>query len=269
MMRWIEHNSPAGGPVELLLLGPVQASIDGRTVNLGVRKQRLVVAALALDPNHLVSVTRLIQLLWPTDPPMTARGMVHTYVSGLRAVLASTGGHRDLRLDREASSYVLRCDPARIDVRRFRTFITKARICDDTQRITLLDRALALWRGPALAGVAPEEVRLRLCLGLEEERLTAHEDLIDARLRLGHQEGLLPELLALVDEQPHRPRLVGQLMRTLHRTGRAAEALETYRRTQRHLRDEFGLNPPQELQNLHLAILHDDPRWPDGYAAAT
>jgi DNA-binding SARP family transcriptional activator len=134
-----------------------------------------------------------------------------------------------------------------------------ARRSDDESRITLLERALALWRGPALAAVTVEEVWLRLCRGLDEDRLTAYEDLIEARLRLGRHEGLLTELLTLTDEHPHRPRLIGELMRALHLAGRTAEALETYRRARRWLREKFGLNPPRDVQNLHQAILNDDP----------
>jgi DNA-binding SARP family transcriptional activator len=244
--------------MELLLLGPVQARIAGRLVNLGIRKQRLVVAVLALEANRPVSVTRLIQLAWPDRPPGTARGMVHTYISGLRAVFARTGARRYVQLDREAPGYVLHIDPDRIDVHRFRRLVNRARDCDDSGRTAVLGQALSLWRGPALGGT-PEDARLRLCRRLEEERLSAVEELVDTRLRLGQSGELLPELLTLVDEQPHRPRLVGALMRALHRIGRTAEALGTYEHARQLLRDEFGLNPPRELQALHLAILHDDP----------
>jgi ABC-2 type transport system ATP-binding protein len=246
--------------VELLLLGSVQASIANHSINLGVRKQRLVLAVLAMEVNRPVSVGRLVELIWQHDPPATARGMVHTYVCGLRTVLDNAGALRyGIWLDREVSGYVLRCDPEFIDIHRFRALTSEARRGDDDWRITLLERALDLWRGPALAGVAAEEVRLRLCRGLDEERCTAHEDLIDARLRLDRHNGLLAELLTLTDEHPNRPRLTGGLMRALHRAGRTAEALDTYQRARRRLREEFGLNPPRDLQDLHLAILHDDP----------
>lgn len=246
--------------MELLLLGPVQARVDGRPVNLGVRKQRLVLAVLALEVNREVSVGRLVDLLWADEPPATARGMVHTYVCGLRSVLANTGADRyGVRLDRGAGGYVLRADPARIDLHRYRALIAQARRGEDEWRVTLLEKALDLWRGPALAAVATEEVRTRLCRGLDEERLTAREDLIEARLRLGRHEGLLAELLTLADEHPHRPRLTGELMWALHVAGRTAEALETFQRARRWLREEFGLNPPRRLRDLHLAILNDDP----------
>lgn len=247
--------------MELLLLGPVEASIAGRRVNLGVRKQRLVAAVLALAVNRPVSVERLVGLMWPHDPPATARGMVHTYVCGLRTLLARIGAQdHGIRLDREGAGYVLRCDPHRIDVHRFRAMIAAARRQrDDERRTWTLRMALALWRGPALADLAPQEARLRLCSGLDEERLAAHEDMIDAMLRLGRHEDVLAELLPLTEEHPHRPRLIGALMRALHESGRTAEALAAYQRTRCRLRDEFGLNPPRHLQDLHQAILHDEP----------
>src|SRR5688572_31120343 len=112
--------------------------------------------------------------------------MIHSYVSRLRAALADAGAQDDgVHLDSQGSGYTLRCDPARVDAHRFRDSVARAREADDEQRAALLADALGLWRGPALADVAGDEVRDRLCHGLEEARLTAIEDLVEARLRLG------------------------------------------------------------------------------------
>lgn len=245
--------------VDLELMGPVQATMAGRPVNLGVRKQRLVLAVLALEANRQVEAERLIELLWPRDPPATARGMIHTHVSGLRTMLTNIGAKAaGVWVDREGSGYLLRCDLERIDVHRFRALVADARRSDDERRVAILERALRLWRGPPLTGTASEEVRVRLCASLEEARLTAVEDSIETRLRLGRHDGLLEDVLAHATEHPHRPRLVGGLMWTLHQSGRSAEALTTYQGFRQRLRDELGLDPPASLQELHLAILRAD-----------
>ncbi|MEV0391094.1 tetratricopeptide repeat protein [Nonomuraea sp. NPDC050643] len=234
-----------------------------RPVDLGVRKQRFVLALLALEANKQVTTERLVERIWPQDPPVTARGMIHTYISGLRSAIARANCP-GTSVERTAGAYLLRCDPDHIDVHRFRALLAQARVGDDETKVELLRRALALWRGPALAGAAPEEVREAVCRGLNEARLAAVEDLIAAQLRLGRHEELLEELLALAAEHPGRPRLIGGLMQALHRAGRTAEALVIYQQTRQHLGDQLGLDPPAELQELHLRLVRNDPvRTPD------
>ncbi|MFG1945745.1 tetratricopeptide repeat protein [Nonomuraea sp. NPDC048826] len=247
--------------MEILLLGQVQIRMDGRPIGLGVRKQQFVLAMLALEANRPISTDRLIELAWPRDPPRTARGMIHTCVCRLRRVLAAVHAHdHGVSLDTEDAGYVLRCDPARIDVHRFRTLLAGAYRClDDEHRLTLLDQALSLWRGPPLAGAATEAVRSPIGRSLEELRLTAIEDRIETRLRLGTLGGLLAELMTLTGEHPHRPRLTSALMRELHRAGRTPEALETYRKARAWMREELGLDPPEQLRRLHQDLLRDGP----------
>jgi DNA-binding SARP family transcriptional activator/tetratricopeptide (TPR) repeat protein len=260
-------------PVEIALLGPVAAHVGGRPANLGARKQRCVLAVLALDPNKPVPTERLIGLTWPQGPPATARGMIHAYVSGLRTILTNLGIHPEsVRLDTEDAGYVLRCNPQCIDVFRFGALVAEARRTGDVRRVGLLEQALGLWRGPPLTGAVSEEVRIRLCGHLDEARLTAIEDRTDAQLRLDQHDGLIAELYALTSENPTRPRLAGALMRVLHRTGRTADALEHYQGLQQRLREELGLDPPAQLRELHRAILRDDPslvasRLPDSATA--
>ncbi|HEX5494740.1 MAG TPA: tetratricopeptide repeat protein [Mycobacteriales bacterium] len=247
--------------MEFLVLGAVRASSGGRPVNLGTRKQRLVAAVLALAANTQVSTERLIDLLWPHEPPEAPRGRVHTYISGLRTLLDHLDAHRDgVGIDTVASGYLLRCDPHRIDALRFRALLARARsIDDDRGRAELLGQASALWRGDALTGTADEQVRLRLCQDLEEARLAAMEELFEIRSRTGQDAALLDELFAEAGRHPQRPRLTGALMLTLHRAGRTPEALATYQRTQRRLAEELGLDPPRSLRDLHVAILRGDP----------
>lgn len=247
--------------MEILLLGPVQARIADRAVKPGVRKQRLLLAVLALEVNRPVDTRRLVDLVWPLERPATAVGMIHTYVSGLRKLLNNLGCHEaGIWLEREDPGYLLRCDPHRVDAHRFRSLVADSRAGPDGEaRATLLAQALALWRGPALSGATDDDVRARLCAGLEEARLTALEDLCELRQRLGRHHGLLEELLGLTEENPLRPRLTGALMRELHRAGRTAEALAVFRRARERLKEELGLDPPALLQDVHLALLRAVP----------
>src|SRR5262249_49904878 len=153
-----------------------------------------------------------------------------------------------------------RTDPLSIDAHRFRALVEQARTTpDDDRKVTLLDEALRLWSGPALDGSAPAGTRELLCRGLDEARLTATEGCLDARLRLGQHRELLDELFGLVDANPTRERLVGQLMLALYRSGRTSEALIAYRRVREQLATEFGLDPGTILKNLERAILREDP----------
>ena len=248
------------GPI-FELLGPVQARCGERAADLGPRKRRFVLAVLALEVNRLVMVDRLVDLCWPDSPPATAQATIRSHVSGLRAALTgiSAAGH-GVVLQRQGPGYLLNCPPDRVDAHRF-SQLTEAAAAepDDQRRVALLDTALALWRGPVLAGAASEQIRRQLAGHLEEARLTAVTDRLDGLLRLGRDHGVVDLLTRLVAEHPHRHRITGLLMLALHRTGRTPEALRTYRDTRRRLTDDLGLDPPAELQRLEMAILRDDP----------
>lgn len=246
--------------MEFRLLGPPEARVRGDRVELGPRQQRLLLAILALEVNRLVPVDRLVELIWPANPPRTAGHAVQVFVSRLRTILAQAGDEPAVELVGRGSGYCLRADPLCIDVHRFRQLVARAGALDwPRARLAVLDEALALWAGPPLAGTATPEVRDRLCRGLDEARLLAIEDRLDARLRLAAHRELLDELTGLVAANPLRERLVAQLMLTLHRCGRTGEALEVYRRTRQRLADEMGLDPSIKLRDLELAILRRDP----------
>ncbi|HEU4421674.1 MAG TPA: BTAD domain-containing putative transcriptional regulator [Pilimelia sp.] len=257
--------------MELRLLGPVQAWTRGEQVRLGSRRERLVLAILALEANHLVPVERLIDLSWPDGPPRSARACIQTDVHRLRAVLGTIGaGEYGVRVASEKPGYVLRMDPMRIDAHRFIALVDRARAAaDDAARTALLDEALGLWRGPALAGAADGETRVRLCNRLDEVRAVAVEDRIDARLRLGEHNDVLGELADLVQRYPLRERLAALLMRAQQRGGRPADALRTYQEIRRRLADELGLDPGTELQRLHQEVLRGDAAAQGDAAAAT
>ncbi|MFC8847617.1 MULTISPECIES: tetratricopeptide repeat protein [unclassified Micromonospora] len=255
--------------MEFRVLGSVEAYSAGVPLDLGARRQqRLVLAVLLLEPNRVVPVDRLIDLVWGPAPPASARGTVQALVSRLRAALR---GADDLAADagpppagraeilHRGAGYLLRVDPLAVDVHRFTDLLARARAADDERSVELFDRALALWRGDPLADVAPPQTRDRLCGGLREARWTAVEDRLEALVRLGRSRAALDELTELVAEYPLRQRLVGQLMLVLHRQGRTNEALGAYGELRARLVAEFGLDPAGELRDLQAAILRGDP----------
>ncbi|WP_052395789.1 BTAD domain-containing putative transcriptional regulator [Kutzneria sp. 744] len=216
--------------MELRLLGPVQARIGATVVDLGPRQRRLVLAVLAMEVNRLVSVDRLVELVWPVRPPRTASHAVRVSVSSIRSLLSEAKA--DLAVVTRGSGYQLRADPMLIDVHRFQALVAQARAAaDDPTRLGLLDEALALWRGPALVDTADPEVIDQLVGGVTEARLVALEDRFDVLLRLARHQDALGELTTLVDHHPTRERLVGQLMLALHRGGQSSRALAVSRRT--------------------------------------
>ncbi|MEV6611716.1 BTAD domain-containing putative transcriptional regulator [Kutzneria sp. NPDC051319] len=244
--------------MELRLLGPVGARVGDDVVALGPRQQRLVLALLALEVNRTVPVQRLIEWVWPGDPPRSAPHAIKVQVSNLRAILADVG--EAVGIATEGAGYLLRADPLAVDAHRFLDGVARARLApNDRAKIALLDQALGLWHGPALADVAAPEIRERLCGGLEETRLVAMEDRIDARLRLGQHNEILGEITTFADTHPTRERLIGQLVLALHRAGQSTKALGIARRTRAHLAEELGIDPGAELQRLELAVLRNDP----------
>ncbi|MFL6117215.1 MAG: BTAD domain-containing putative transcriptional regulator, partial [Catenulispora sp.] len=247
--------------MQLRLLGTVEAQARGRRIPLGPRKQRLVLAVLALEVNRPVSIERLVELAWPIEPPRTAEHAIRVCASGLRTALSGAGvAAAEAGVRTHGTGYLLRADALSIDVHRFRALLEEARDArDDRTRVTMLDRALALWSGPPLAGTVADESYDRLCAGLDEVHRSAVADRIDARLRLGHHHELVADLTALVAADPLDERPLGQLMLALYRAGRAGEALAAYQGGRRRLAEQLGADPGAELRRLHLAVLRDDP----------
>ena len=230
-------------------------------MRLGPRQQRLVLAVLAWEANRLVPVDRLIEWVWPDEPPRRATQAIRVYVSNLRSALTGAGiDVNALAVITQGPGYLLRVDPDWIDVHRFQRLIGEARVAvTDHARVALLDQALALWRGPALADIATSDVAHRLSARLAEARGLAGEDRFDALLRLGKATELLDELAIAVDEQPSRERLAGQWLLALYRSGQKDKALAEFRATRALLADELGIDTGPELRDLELAILRDDP----------
>jgi predicted ATPase/DNA-binding SARP family transcriptional activator len=242
---------------EFALLGPLTATLDGTPIEVGGQKRRALLAALLLQANRVVSRDHLIDALWGEEPPDTARNTLQVYVSQLRKLLP------DGTLETAPHGYRLAVEPESIDVFEFVRLSQAGRsaltIGDAAGAATTLREALALWRGPALDDLAWEPFARSEVVRLEELRLAALEDRIDADLALGRHGQLVGELEQLVTEQPLRERLRGQLMLALYRSGRQADALAVYQRARRTLVDELGIEPSGTLRKLERAILAHDP----------
>src|SRR3954451_6350424 len=233
--------------MELLVLGPIEAHVDGRQVPLGAAKQRAVLAMLALRANSTVSADELMEGLWGEHPPATAAKMVQQYVSQLRRLLTDGNGRTSAIVTR-GRGYELKVPPDDVDALRFERLVERG----------AARQALALWRGGALDDVADEPFAAAEIRRLDELRLSALEQAIDADLAEGRSSELVAELEPLVAEHHLSERLRGQLMLALYRSGRQAEALDQYRDARGLLVEEAGIEPGPDLQRLHAAMLSQD-----------
>ena len=239
------------------ILGPLQVlDDDGRELSLGGPKQRAVLAILLLHARQVVAGDRLIDELWGDNAPTTAAKTVQVYVSNLRKVLG------DGVLLTRAGGYTVQVQPGGTDAERFHELAArgheelsagKAKAAAGTLR-----SALGLWRGQALADFAYEQFAQIELARLEQARLAALEDRIEADLDVGGHALLAGELEALVREHPLRERLRVQLMLALYRAGRHPDALAAYRDAAAAL-DEIGLQPGPELRHIEEEILRHDP----------
>jgi DNA-binding SARP family transcriptional activator len=246
------------------ILGPLEVrGADGLVVLRGAR-QRELLAALLLHPNEIVSTDRLIEELWEGDPPPTAAKMIQNGVSQLRKLLEPDreAGAEPLLVTR-SPGYVLRIQAGELDAHRFERLVEEARAelaaGASAEATTRLRQALELWSGPVLADLADASFARTESARLEELRLAATEDRIEAELELGHHGDLVAELEALVAQHPLRERLRAQLMLSLYRSGRQAEALRVYQETRQALVEELGLEPGPALQRMERAVLVQDP----------
>ncbi len=246
-------------PLEFRLLGPLEVEVGGRRIPLRGQHQRALLALLLLHANEVVSSDRLIDELFPDSSPERAANALQARVSRLRRLLDRDG---DV-LVTYPGGYRLDVTLEQVDVTRFERLFAEGREAlatgDPATAAATLQEALALWRGPALVDLsrldfAQDEIRR-----LDELRLAAVMERIEADLTLGGASELVPELEALVAVNPLQERLRGQLMLALYRAGRQADALEVYQRTHKLLNDELGLEPSRALRQLQRSILEHDP----------
>jgi len=242
-------------PVEYALLGPLEARVNRRRVPLGAARQRAVLVCLLVRPNTVVRATRIVDEVWPEDPPATATNLVQGYVSNLRKTLGRAA------IETEGAGYRIRVDS--LDLLEFeRLTELGARALDDGQAEEARESfraALALWRGPALGDLSQEHVLQPFVARLEELRLLARQRLLEAELGCGRAGDAVAEATALVHEHPLREHPRALLMRALYACGRQVEALQAYREGRDLLVAELGIEPGEELRELERAILRQDP----------
>jgi DNA-binding SARP family transcriptional activator/outer membrane protein assembly factor BamB len=248
--------------MEIRILGPLEAHEDGRELVLPKGRARMLLALLLLHRGQVVSTDRILHALWGEQPPPTAGKAVQGYVSGLRRSLNS-GGPANGRLVTRPPGYLLQVAADELDAARFELLAAEGRRAledgEPAEALASLEGGLELWRGAALAEFAFEEFAQGEIQRLEELRLEALEDRVDALLRLGRGAELVGELEALVAEHLLRERCRGLLMLALYRAGRQADALRVYAEGRRLLKLELGLDPGRELQDLERGILAQDP----------
>ena len=239
--------------MEFRILGPLEVADDaGRAVEVAGQKQRAALAVLLLRANEVVSTDRLVDELWGEQAPRTATASLQNSISQLRKVLGAD------RLLTRSPGYSLRVDSDELDLDRFERLVREARDLEPEARSRTLAQALGLWRGPPLADFETEAFAEVESRRLDELRLAALEDRVEADLERGCAAPLVAELEALVARHPLRERLRGQLMLALYRCGRQAEALQAYQDARRALVEELGIEPSPALQQLQAAILRQE-----------
>jgi DNA-binding SARP family transcriptional activator len=239
--------------MDFRLLGPLEVARDEQAVRLPPGKPSALLARLLLDLDRVVSVEALVDGLWDARPPASAHKLVQVYVSKLRGALGRG------TVETRSPGYRVVVSPGQCDLGRFEELTLRARNESDVrQRRMLLEQALALWRGPALAEFRSLPFAVPAARRLAELRLAAQEDRIDAELELGEHDRIIAELEGLVAEEPLRERPRRQLMLALYRSGRYAEALASYREARRSMIEDLGIEPGPALQELERAILRRD-----------
>jgi len=221
--------------VEYRILGPIEVERAGRVAQLRGRGPRVLLCTLLLNRNRAVSVDRLIEALWGESAPPTATKTVQVYVSQLRKAMAALGGAAEQQLETHGHGYLLRVEAGELDADRFQALVEQGRELraggDSEAAATRLEEALALWRGPALADLAYEEAAREEIARLDELRIAALEERIDADLDCGCHTELVPEL----------------------------QGVNTYADARRALSEELGIEPGTELRDLERRMLAHDP----------
>ncbi|MGH8793431.1 MAG: BTAD domain-containing putative transcriptional regulator, partial [Stackebrandtia sp.] len=251
---------------EFRILGPLDVRRRGEAATFPRTSLRKTLAILLLEAGYAVPMSKLVDALWDDDPPATARRQVQNNAARLRKLLGDPGV-----VESVGDGYRIVVGEDSLDSLRFGAAVERARehveASDPHAALRQLRQALALWRGPALAGMSGRLIESGT-QRLDEARLAATEERVDLELRLGLRcEPVIGELRELLSDNPYRQRLTGQLMLSLHRAGRTADALRTYHDFRERLADELGLDPSQQLRELQAALLRDDPDM-DRFVAA-
>jgi DNA-binding SARP family transcriptional activator len=244
--------------LEFGVLGPVEVRAEGEVVALGGPQQRRVLGVLVAEAGHVVAVDRLVEAIWADAPPDSARHTVMTYVSRLRQSLG------DGYVMTQEPGYCLSAPPEAIDVAQFERLVEQARRTSPAEAISLVERALGLWRGRAFGEFAEEWWALPHATRLEELRIVATEQRVDALLATGDYDRAVSDLEGLVVAYPLRERFVAQLMQAHEDCGRQADAVRAYERFREYLVEQTGLEPSESLRELERSILTGGARRLEG-----
>jgi predicted ATPase/class 3 adenylate cyclase len=245
------------------ILGPLEALDGAQPVTLGGSKLRAVLALLLLHRGETLSSDRLIDELWGEEPPATAAKTLQVHISRLRKALVSGAGEGggDIVVT-SPHGYGLEIGPEQVDAHRFERLLDEGRaelaVGRPAQALEALEQALALWRGPVLADLSYEAFAQAEIARLDDLRVAAVEQLIEAKLALGRHAEVVGQLETLIVEHPYRERLRAQLMLALYRCDRQADALQAYQDARRKLVEELGIEPGERLRELEHAILAQD-----------
>jgi len=251
--------------LEYRLLGNLEVVRDGAPVDVGGAQPRTVLAMLLVAGGRVVPAESIIGALWGEEPPDSAAGTLQSYVSRLRRALLPGGARGEAAkvLAWDPPGYKLAVADDALDTRRFEALAEQGRAVllagDPGAARALLAEALDLWRGPALLEFSHLDFAWGFAARLEERRLVATEDRIDADLRLGRHAAVIGELGELVAANPLREQFRHHMALALYRAGRQAEALRILDDARRTLRDQLGIDPGRPLVDLETAILSHDP----------
>ncbi len=241
------------------LLGPLRVRDGTRQVSVSAPRQRVLLAALLLNAGQVVSLGTLAETLWEGGSPAGARGALHSAVQRLRSTLGPSGARL---IQTRPPGYLIQAGDAGLDVREFGVLAARGHAAAAAgawaQAASLLREALGLWRGEPLADVPSQVLRDREVPALADQRLHALAARIDADLHLGRHGEAVAELRQLAADHPLQEQFHAQLMLSLYRTGRQADALAAYQVVRRVLADQLGLDPGPELRLLHQRILGAD-----------
>lgn len=251
--------------VAFRILGPFEAQVDGRSIDLPSQRERALLAVLLLSAGEVVSTETLVASVWGDPAPGSARHMVHEYVSRLRVALDGAS-----IIVTRAPGYVVERDTYELDAARFAEYLAAARAAVSTGELDAgleaFDAALGLWRGEVLSDVVLEGDAGATAARLGDQRRAALSERVDVALALGRHHELVPDLERAAAAEPLDERLIGQLMLALYRDGRQSDALARYRESRERLDHELGIEPRAELKALHRAILRHDPALTPGIA---
>lgn len=249
--------------VEIGVLGPLEVSIGGVSIVPTASKPSQLLAMLALNAGHVVTVQAMAEEVWGTEPPRSGVPTLQTYILKLRRMLNHALADGDVNskdiLSTRRSGYVLAVEPCDVDATRYDQLSALGRQAvnegDHVSAAHHLAEALRLWRGPALADVPTGPLLEIEAMRLEENRLGDHYLRIEADLKLGRHHQVLGELATLCARHPLLENFCTQHMVALYRCGRQSQALEVYRRLRTEMVDQLGVEPAPRVRSLHQAIL--------------